>query len=327
MPKVSICIPTYKQPALFQRALDSVFKQKYKDYEIIITDDTPDESVERIVDKYKRRKNIFYIRNKERKGSPGNWNECLKYTKGEYIKFLHHDDWFMNENSLGEFVKLLDDHPESNFAFSGAMNYDSQDKVTYQHYANDDQIQKQKKDFTYIILGNFIGAPSATIYRSKVNKLFDLKLKWLVDIDFYVQIFRDNPNFVYTKNPLIAILDEAPTRVTAESLGNKEVEVVEFLHVYQKLSSFNPNNVRRYRHLWNLIERFSIKSKEEIVELGFNEPFPTEVYSILTCQKFYRTYIRIWNNLKRIFSVEKWGRLIFTGLSLILFFVNKLLKK
>ena len=33
---------------------------------------------------------------------------------------MHHDDWFSNSSSLGEFVRLLDENPDAGFAFSGA---------------------------------------------------------------------------------------------------------------------------------------------------------------------------------------------------------------
>ena len=45
MPKVSICIPAYKNAAGIVRLLDTVKQQGYTDYEVIITDDSPDDSV------------------------------------------------------------------------------------------------------------------------------------------------------------------------------------------------------------------------------------------------------------------------------------------
>ena len=45
MPKISICVPAYKNPSGIARLLASVKAQTYEDYEVILTDDTPDESV------------------------------------------------------------------------------------------------------------------------------------------------------------------------------------------------------------------------------------------------------------------------------------------
>ena len=45
-PLVSICIPTYKQIPYLKKCIESVLKQDFEDYELIITDDSPDDSVE-----------------------------------------------------------------------------------------------------------------------------------------------------------------------------------------------------------------------------------------------------------------------------------------
>ena len=43
MPEVSIIVPTYKRPKYLRRLLESIVKQTYRDYEIIIIDDcSPD---------------------------------------------------------------------------------------------------------------------------------------------------------------------------------------------------------------------------------------------------------------------------------------------
>ncbi len=42
-PLISICVPAYKQPGYVARVLESVLQQDYKNVEIIISDDSPDE--------------------------------------------------------------------------------------------------------------------------------------------------------------------------------------------------------------------------------------------------------------------------------------------
>jgi glycosyltransferase involved in cell wall biosynthesis len=43
---VSICIPTYKQTEYLKKCLESILAQDFKDYELIISDDTPDDTIE-----------------------------------------------------------------------------------------------------------------------------------------------------------------------------------------------------------------------------------------------------------------------------------------
>ena len=45
MVKVSICVPAYKNPVGVERLLESVKVQSFTDYEVVVTDDSPDGSV------------------------------------------------------------------------------------------------------------------------------------------------------------------------------------------------------------------------------------------------------------------------------------------
>lgn len=78
---ISICIPTYKRGKEFlPRALDSINSQNYKDYEIVINEDT------------------------EGQGMAWNTNFVIKQSKGDLIKILYQDDWLAEENSLQQIV-------------------------------------------------------------------------------------------------------------------------------------------------------------------------------------------------------------------------------
>jgi len=316
-PKVSICIPAYKQPELLERALNSIFIQDYKDFEVIITDDSPDNSVEEIVKKFLDHKNLKYVKNTIKQGSPGNWNASIALAKGEYIKILHHDDWFLKETSLSHFVKLLDENPDVNFAFGGSKNFDDKGNVTYDHRANPDQIFKLKEDPIYTCLINFIGAPSATIYRNNINHVFDVNLKWFVDIEFYAQVLLDNSKFAYSTELLMGILDFSPNRVTTESVGKADVEIFEFLYLYKKITSRTGYKHSLFKHLWHLFERYGVNSKEQIVNYGFAEPFPSEVYILLKYQSIFKRFQKVIFTVKKVFSLERWLRILFIFLSYI----------
>jgi cellulose synthase/poly-beta-1,6-N-acetylglucosamine synthase-like glycosyltransferase len=60
MPKVSVIMPSYNTASLIGEALDSVFAQSYRDFEVIVVNDgsryTPD--LERVHQPYQER--IFY---------------------------------------------------------------------------------------------------------------------------------------------------------------------------------------------------------------------------------------------------------------------------
>jgi glycosyltransferase involved in cell wall biosynthesis len=284
-PKVSICIPTYKQPSFFKRTLYSVFIQDYKDYEVIITDDSPDDCIKEIIKEFPDFEKLSYYKNEKRKGSPGNWNEAIDHAKGEYIKILHHDDWFFDKNSLNNFVKLLEKNTDADFAFSSSQEYGPERTFRYLYSPTKEQINKLKRDPFYLFLGNFIGCPSATIYKRKINKLFDSKLKYTVDLDFYIRVLKENPNFIFCPEPLVCITEDAPHQVTRECAGNKNIEIFEWIYLYNKNIQSRRFNYHHAYFIYQLLNKYNITSPQELIELGIEPPISKLVESLLFLNK------------------------------------------
>ena len=49
MTLVSICVPTYRQVKFLRQTLHSILAQDYSQYEVVVTDDAPDDCVETVV--------------------------------------------------------------------------------------------------------------------------------------------------------------------------------------------------------------------------------------------------------------------------------------
>ena len=72
MPRLSICIPTYCQTEFLRATLLSVHAQEFSDYELIISDDSPGDSVAELVASFDFGGRLRYYRNPAVLGSPGN---------------------------------------------------------------------------------------------------------------------------------------------------------------------------------------------------------------------------------------------------------------
>ena len=227
MAKVSICIPSYNNVKAVERLMKSIAEQDYKDYEIIITDDSIDDQVYELV---KDKPEVQYYKNEKRLGSTANWNESMRKSSGEYVKIMHHDDWFTDKGSLGKFVRLLAEHPEADLAFCGTRQV-AVDQ-SYDRHISSAEAALIKEDYRNLYLGNTIGAPSATIYKKSVAD-YDENLVWLVDMEFYMHILKNNPQFVYTKKPLLSI-GISSTQLTEECIGDEEINVREYGYIYKK---------------------------------------------------------------------------------------------
>ncbi len=93
-PKVSVIIPTFNRPKKTLRAIESVFAQAYRDYELIVVNDGSSCSYSE-VEKILKNNNAYYYFFKERNGVSYARNYGVSKSKGEWISFLDSDDfWF-----------------------------------------------------------------------------------------------------------------------------------------------------------------------------------------------------------------------------------------
>ena len=69
---ISICIPAYKRIDYLKRLLCSIEIQKFKDYEVIISDDSNDDSVAALLKNFNGRFEIKYFKNEKALGTPAN---------------------------------------------------------------------------------------------------------------------------------------------------------------------------------------------------------------------------------------------------------------
>lgn len=274
-PKVSICIPTYRQIEFLRKTLDSVLMQDFQDYEVIITDDTPDDTVKKLIDTYDFGGRLQYWHNKTSLGSPENWNQAVRYASGEYIKMLHHDDYFTYDSSLAAFVEMLDNHPEADFAFCSAFAVNVLQKKNWIHSATKAQLQMLQEDSECLFFGNFIGPPSSTIYRNTYNLAYDIKLKWVVDIDFYIHFLHQNRKFAFTDSALITSVSGGYHNVTNECENIKEVEVFEYLYLFDKIIKGRYTFPRKYIYFFTRVfDKYNIQSVKEIRSLGYSKRLP-----------------------------------------------------
>ncbi len=230
MSKVSICIPAYNNGPGVKRLLESIKKQTYKDYEVILTDDSTTDDVRKAVDESGVVDN--YTKNETRDGSTVNWNKAIDKASGDYIKIMHHDDWFTDSDSLAKMVRLLDENPEAILAFSGTMQVGTEN--TYSRHIKKEDAELIRRDWRNLYLGNTIGAPSSVIHR-RTDKRYDTNLKWLVDSEFYLQLLDGNKPFVYTEEPLISI-GIGDEQITNSCISDSEVNIREYKYVYAKHS-------------------------------------------------------------------------------------------
>ncbi|MDX2302413.1 MAG: glycosyltransferase [Microscillaceae bacterium] len=264
-PKVSICIPTYNQTEYLRKTLESVLSQDFKDYELIITDDSDSLAVANLIQSYHFGNKLRYFKNQKCLNSPENWNFAIRLALGEYVKILHHDDWFYENTSLRSFVNLLDQHPESVFAFGRTTVWTH--GSLHLHPVDSFELEKLAQTPEYLFIRNCIGSPSATIFRNGLHLNFDRNLRWLVDVEFYIRILMHYPSFAFHNAPLIYTANQASHQVTQQYIHHKENELTEYFYLFKRLELADKIPDRYSFVFKRLFQKYKIYQMKELTLL------------------------------------------------------------
>lgn len=279
---ISICIPAYKNTLYLQRVLDSIKEQTFRDYEVIITDDSPDDSVALLTEKYKQAFPLRYFRNQPALGSPANWNAAMKLATGQWIKMMHDDDWFAAEDSLQHFASAAR-QTNSEFIYSGYIKVDTEKKQQKTVLPAKRQIQPLRDNPEYIIAQNVIGHPSTTMVKNTGMFLYDEQLKWLVDVEYYYRLLSTH-SFSPISLPLvcIGINDE---QITKTAFRNPAIEIPENLYVLNKVGTKSMRSMLVYDYFWRFIRNLHIGDIDVLEQNRQSNAIPPVIKSIVFIQQ------------------------------------------
>ena len=92
-PTVSIGMPVYNGGKYLREAIESVLRQTFHDYELIISDNASEDDTGPICAEYGARSSrIRYVRQQQNIGSHRNFNFVTQQARGRFITWLAHDD-------------------------------------------------------------------------------------------------------------------------------------------------------------------------------------------------------------------------------------------
>lgn len=117
-PLVSILIPTYNGERFLKVALRSALEQTHRTIEVLVADDGSTDSTPQILDSFAAADDrIRVIRHETNIGAFDNVVGLLAEARGEYVKFLLHDD-VLTTDCVRELVRGMESSPDVRLAFS-----------------------------------------------------------------------------------------------------------------------------------------------------------------------------------------------------------------
>jgi hypothetical protein len=133
------------------------------------------------------------------------------------------------------------------------------------------------------LLGNFVGAPSAVMFRRFPVILYDPRMKWLVDIDHYIQLLYRNPKVVYIAEPLVNI-GIHDGQVTSAVINDKAVVIPEHILLLSKLKKDVLKELPYFDFMWRLCRNYNVRSVQELIALAGDIPIPARLKKMVQWQ-------------------------------------------
>jgi glycosyltransferase involved in cell wall biosynthesis len=193
--QVSIIIPTYNRILSLRKAVDSVFAQSYRKFELLVVDDGSEDGTADMLKKdYPE---IAYIR-QENRGPAAARNTGVQNSKGELIAFLDSDDWF-SENKLAIQVDAMQRNPSYTVSHTNEIWFRN-GKILNQklrHKKNSGNIFVQSLELCAVSMSTVM------LRRDIFDRygLFDEDLPCCEDYDFWLRISADE-EFLLVDEPL-----------------------------------------------------------------------------------------------------------------------------
>jgi glycosyltransferase involved in cell wall biosynthesis len=232
MPLVSICLPVFNHQHYLHETIRSIQNQTYPNIEIIAVDDcSVDESYE-VLRAYES-KNFIVQRNDKNLGMKGNWNRCLDFASGKYIKMMGADDLLMSD-CIAKQVEVLESVDVDLVSSNRCVISGNGRTLLKLRYPLSGYVAPKEAIKKLIGSGrNIIGEPVACLIRKESLAAiggFSAMNRYVIDIETWAKLIR-NKGFFALDGYLCSF------RISNNSTSSKE-GLNQIRSVFQFISSF-----------------------------------------------------------------------------------------
>lgn len=191
LPRVSVCLLTYKRAGALPRTLDSLLAQTHGDFELIINDDRSPDDTEAVCREYEcRDPRVRYVKNPSNLRYANNQNAAILRARSDLVAIVHDGDVYRSD-LIEKWTRALLEWPSAAVVFSATNELDQHGQVSRFHRA----------DFPPLVRGlelfdRMIRMPSSPIFgivmvrKSCVMSVgpFDPRIPTLADVDMWFRL-------------------------------------------------------------------------------------------------------------------------------------------
>jgi glycosyltransferase involved in cell wall biosynthesis len=232
MTKISICTPVYTmKDQLGEKFLveffSSLMAQTFKDFEVVISDQSEGDNMKMICDTFSHVLNIKYVKNLvTARNAAANVNYAIKHATGEIVKLLYMDDFFVDVDALGKIAYAFDNNVGS-WLIAGFVCCD-QEKTNFYNARQPSYNNK------YVNGDNTTGNPSNYSVRRDCALEMDENLLWIVDGEYFYRSYYHYGDPIMIKDVLVCFRDHGDSAFKRPDL--RDLDAKERQYCVEKFS-------------------------------------------------------------------------------------------
>jgi glycosyltransferase involved in cell wall biosynthesis len=140
---VSVIMPTFNRERWIGKAIESVIKQNYKMWELIIVNNESTDNTEEVVKSYLYDKRIkyFYVKKEGNSGISDYLNFGIEHSQGEFIARLDDDDEWYDPDKLIKQTNFLQKNNDYVVVGGGAIMVDEKKNELFRFYKRETDTQ------------------------------------------------------------------------------------------------------------------------------------------------------------------------------------------
>jgi len=228
-PFFTIGIPTYEMSGkgivYLAELLDTISKQSFKNFEVLVSDNSIDNEIKKFINSKAFNFKLRYVENKIGKDNPSaNINNILKFSCGEYIKFVFQDDLLFGDLSLQKLFDVIKENKKNEWFVSGSLHLKKGKLINPMIPSYNNKIH----------LGfNSISSPSVLTIKNHNRKIrFNEEYTWLLDCVYYKECFLNFGSPIIISTPLII------NRLSDTQLTNKLKEFSKYKEIIKSINYY-----------------------------------------------------------------------------------------
>ncbi len=215
LPRVSICLLTYKRAHVLPRTIESLLAQSHGDFELIINDDQSPDDTEEVCREYERRDpRVRYFRNAVNLRYAGNQNAALLRATSDYVAIVHDGDVY-RPDLIEKWIRALVEQPTAAIVFNALEAMDETGRVVRVYRSSYPPLVRGIELFDEMIRRQ--GSPIFGIVMVRKPLIlsvgpFDPRLPTLADVDMWLRLLL-RYDAAYIDEPLMRIAPREPGHV------------------------------------------------------------------------------------------------------------------